>query len=98
MSMEKEKSQLANIVKEVSRWTDERVKNELPDVKISGENGEIYIGHVQGQGRILPSAKVRFTVGGLDIAMDFSWDAIAYCLNANIPLRGYTVQSTAKYD
>ena len=40
-------------------------------------------------GRILPSAKVRFTVGGLDIAMDFSWDTIAYCLNANIPLRGY---------
>jgi len=60
-------------------WTAERVREELPDVRVS-YNGTESIGCVRG--RLNPFA----TVGtkhptGANMSAEFSWDSVAWALN-----------------
>jgi len=63
--------------------TIQEIKENLPDIKIKLDNGEIVKGLVRG--RNLRFAKVsRTTWGGF--AFDVAWETIERCINNNTPL------------
>lgn len=73
----------------MEQWTIEKVKEELPKVKVK-IGGEKFDGQVYG--KKLPYAKVSVffppdrVKGGFNVDWEFSWQAIVNSLNSGEPL------------
>lgn len=67
-----------------SNWTAEKVRQELPDVKIV-YNNNTHMGYVRGRRNIF--ASVFFYANGHPLECECSWETIANCLNNSKPIR-----------
>lgn len=65
-------------------WTVEKVKEELPPVKVL-VNGKVYAGEIRGRKLDFPT--VFFNVNGMEVRGKWAWSTICNCLNNNKPLR-----------
>jgi hypothetical protein len=66
-------------------WTVARVKDELPDVRVSGMWGSNIPATVRG--RRLAMARVHFRIGGQPYSVEYAWNTIVTALNTGQPLR-----------
>jgi len=63
-------------------WTIEKVKDELPDIKVTTPVGKVTIGHVRGR-------KMQFAGVWTDEGFhcEAAWSTIVHCLNNDCALR-----------
>lgn len=66
-------------------WTDAAVKLELPEIRVSTPDDNIYVGHVRGRGN--PFATVMFEYYGLRVTREVAWETVRQLLNSGRPLR-----------
>ena len=66
-------------------WTVERVKEELPEVKVLIGKKTVVDGAVRG--RKMPFAGVMFSNNGVFVTAEYAWQTIVDCLNDGRPLR-----------
>ena len=69
----------------MNNWTVEKVKDELPDVRVQVNKTLILDGRIAG--RKLDFASVMFVNNGVMATCQFSWKTIVDCLNGERPLR-----------
>ena len=67
----------------MAQWTIEKVKSELPDVKVKID-GKIYTGEVRGRLNDFATVTVFFLSPGT--MFTYSWETITRALNNNKPL------------
>lgn len=80
------KSKLRTLVERVIKeekdtWTAERVKDELPDVKVKLKSGKTVTGKVSGRKNQFANVVVK--TGDGDITEEFAWTTLARALNNN---------------
>jgi hypothetical protein len=69
---------------EVDKWTVDRVKEELPLVRVRGIDGTIYVGEIKGRKQKFPRVFYEYETGhGVKWinAGEFAWETLARSLN-----------------
>ncbi len=72
-------------------WTIERVKAELPDVRVSMPDGQVVDAMISGRleeyPMVSPHGGWPRSAAMIDAGAVVSWSTIVHCLNANKPIR-----------